>query len=68
VYGVHGDVLVQVDGDQAEATANQLVYSYRDSEAPHRTRGLRVGGTAVRTHAGWRFSDMRVTPAWTQEK
>jgi hypothetical protein len=65
---VHGDVLVQVDGDRAEATANQLVYFYRDGEAPHRTSGLRVACTALRTPAGRRFSDMRVTLAWTQEK
>ncbi|UUU30042.1 nuclear transport factor 2 family protein [Streptomyces sp. CA-210063] len=65
---VHGDVLVHVDGDRARATANQLVYFYRNGEAPHRTSGLRVACTAVRTPAGWRFSDMHVTLAWTQEK
>lgn len=65
---VHGDVLVHVDGDRAKATANQLVYFYRDGEAPHRTSGLRVACTSVRTPSGWRFSDMHVTLAWTQEK
>jgi 3-phenylpropionate/cinnamic acid dioxygenase small subunit len=52
---VHGDVLVQldgVDGDRAKATPNQLVYFYRAGEAPHRTSGLRVACTAVRTPAG----------------
>lgn len=63
---VHGDVLVSVDGDRAEATANQIVYFHRDGEPPHRTSGLRVAGTAVRTPAGWRFGDMRITLAWTQ--
>lgn len=65
---VHGDVLVHIDGDRAEATANQLVYFYRDGEPPHRTSGLRVACTAVRTPAGWRFSEMHVTLAWTHEK
>ncbi|MFD5114357.1 nuclear transport factor 2 family protein [Streptomyces sp. NPDC058391] len=65
---VHGDVLVQVDGDRAKATANQLTYFYRNGEAPHRTSGLRVACTAVRTSAGWRFSESQITLAWMQEK
>lgn len=65
---VHGDVLVHLDGDRATATANQLVHFYRDGEAPHRSSGLRTACTAVRTPAGWRFIDMRITLAWTQEK
>ena len=65
---VHGDVLVQVDGDRAEATANQLVYFYRDGKAPHRSSGLRSAVTAVRTTAGWRISDMRITLAWMDER
>jgi 3-phenylpropionate/cinnamic acid dioxygenase small subunit len=65
---VHGDVLVRVDGDRAEATANQVVYFYRDGEAPHRTSGLRVACATVRTAAGWRIRDMRITVAWTHER
>jgi ketosteroid isomerase-like protein len=65
---VHGDVLVHVDGDRAKATANQLVYFYRDGTPPHRTSGLRTACSAVRTPAGWRFSDIHITLAWTQEK
>ncbi|MER5197379.1 nuclear transport factor 2 family protein [Streptomyces sp. NPDC002755] len=63
---VHGDVLVHVDGDRAKATANQLVYFYRDGEPPHRSSGLRSACTAVLTPAGWRFSEMLITLAWTQ--
>ncbi|MFH0177995.1 nuclear transport factor 2 family protein [Streptomyces cacaoi] len=63
---VHGDVLVHVDGDRATATANQLVYFYRDGEPPHRSSGLRSACTAVLTPAGWRFSEMQITLAWTQ--
>jgi len=65
---MHGDVLVRLDGDRATATANQLVHFYRDGAAPHRTSGLRVACTAVRTPLGWRFSEMQATPAWTDEK
>jgi hypothetical protein len=52
---VNGDVLVEVDGDGAEASANQLVHYYRTGEPPHRRSGLRLAYTAVRTPAGWRF-------------
>jgi ketosteroid isomerase-like protein len=64
---VHGDVLVHVDGDRASATANQLVYFYRDGEPPHRTSGLRTACTAVRTPAGWRFSEVQIALAWTHD-
>ncbi|ONI90557.1 DUF4440 domain-containing protein [Saccharothrix sp. ALI-22-I] len=65
---VHGDVLVHGDGDRAKATANQLTYFYRVGEAPHRTSGLRVACTAVRTPEGWRFSEMHITLVWMHEK
>ncbi|MGC5052542.1 nuclear transport factor 2 family protein [Micromonospora sp. DT48] len=65
---VHGDVLVHVNGEQAEASANQLVYRYRDGAPPHQTSGVRVACTAVRTSAGWRISQLRITLAWTHEQ
>ncbi|MBB4914860.1 nuclear transport factor 2 family protein [Streptosporangium saharense] len=61
------DLLVNVDGDQATASANSLVYYYRDGQAPHFTGGLRMTSTVVRTSAGWRFREVRITPAWTRE-
>lgn len=64
---VHSDVLVTVDGDRAAASANQLVYFYRDGEPPHRTSGLRLAYTAVRTPAGWRFDTARIMLLWTRE-
>jgi ketosteroid isomerase-like protein len=64
---VHGDVLVSVDGDHATATANQVVYVHRTGEAPHQTSGLRTAATAQRTPAGWRFSSLHITPAWTRK-
>jgi len=64
---VHSDVLVTVDGDRAEASANQLVYFYRDGEPPHRTSGLRLAYTAVRTPAGWRFDTARILLLWMRE-
>ena len=65
---VHGDVLVHVDGDRAKATANQVVYFYGNGAPPHRTSGLRSACAAVRTPAGWRFSEIDITLAWTHEK
>ncbi|WUI03221.1 nuclear transport factor 2 family protein [Spirillospora sp. NBC_00431] len=61
------DLLVDVDGDQAAASANSLVYYYRDGQAPHFTGGLRQHFTAVRTPAGWRLREVHVKPAWTRE-
>ncbi|GAB3338826.1 nuclear transport factor 2 family protein [Micromonospora halotolerans] len=61
------DLLVDIDGDQAAVTANSLVYYYRDGQAPHFTGGLRTAGTVVRTPAGWRIREQRITPAWTRE-
>lgn len=65
---VHGDVLVRLDGDRAEVTVGQLVYFYRDGEPTHRTAGLRLACVTVRTPAGWRIGEMRITLAWTQER
>lgn len=64
---VHGDVLVHVDGDRAKATANQVVYFYRNDAPPHRTSGLRLTCTVVRTPAGWRISEMRIKLVWMHE-
>ncbi|MEU0152518.1 nuclear transport factor 2 family protein [Micromonospora fulviviridis] len=61
------DLLVDIDGDQAVVTANSLVYYYRDGQAPHFTGGLRTAGAVVRTPAGWRIREQRITPAWTRE-
>jgi ketosteroid isomerase-like protein len=63
---LHGDVLVDVDGDRATASANQLVHYYRAGEPPHRRSGLRLAYTATRTPAGWRFVSGHVTFAWGQ--
>jgi hypothetical protein len=48
-----------VDGDQAAASANSLVYFYRVGRPPHLTSGLRLACTAVRTPAGWRLRSGR---------
>ncbi|MFB4300304.1 nuclear transport factor 2 family protein [Actinomadura sp. NTSP31] len=61
------DLLVDVDGDRAAASANSIVFYFRDGQAPHFTGGLRLAGTAVRTPAGWRLREVRITPAWTRE-
>lgn len=64
---VHGDIQVRVDGDRAEATANQLVYFYRDGEPPHTSAGLRSSSIAVRTADGWRITRMTITRRWQRE-
>lgn len=64
---IHSNVLVSVDGDEARASANQLVHYYRDGAAPHRTSSLRLAYDAVRTPAGWRFRKGSLSLAWTQQ-
>ncbi|MCX4091715.1 nuclear transport factor 2 family protein [Nocardia sp. alder85J] len=59
------DVLVDVEGDRATASANSFVYYYRDGERPHQTSGLRLAVVASRTPAGWRISESRISLAWT---
>lgn len=61
------DLLVDVDGDRAAASANSLVYFYREGQAPHVAGGLRLVGTVVRTPAGWRLGEYRVVPAWVRQ-
>jgi 3-phenylpropionate/cinnamic acid dioxygenase small subunit len=61
------DLLVDLDGDEAAASANSTVYYYRAGQAPHFTGGLRQTFTAVRTTAGWRLREVRIKPAWTRE-
>ena len=64
---LHGDVLVTLDGDRAEASANQLVSYYRTGQPAHLQSGLTTGFTAVRTPAGWRVQESRISLAWTRE-
>ena len=61
------DLLVDVEGDQATASANSFTYYYRDGQAPHFTGGLRLAATLARTPAGWRLREVRIMPAWTRE-
>ncbi|MER5260613.1 nuclear transport factor 2 family protein [Actinosynnema sp. NPDC002837] len=61
------DLLVDVEGDHATASANSTVYLYRAGQAPHFTGGLRQRYRAVRTPVGWRLREVRITPAWTRE-
>ncbi|CRK50002.1 conserved hypothetical protein [Rhodococcus sp. RD6.2] len=58
------DLLVNVNGDQATASSNSIVYYYRDGRPPHQTGSLRQTCTAIRMTAGWRLSGIRITPAW----
>lgn len=60
----HTDVLVQLDGDRAEVTANQLVQFFQPGEAPHRTSGLRLRYDVVRRPGGWRIAAADIDLAW----
>ncbi len=62
---IHGDVLVTMNGDRVEASANQVVHFYRAGQPPHTSSGLRLAYTAARTPAGWRFREGRLSLAWT---
>ncbi|MFQ6396374.1 nuclear transport factor 2 family protein [Nocardia sp. KC 131] len=62
------DVLVSVNGDQAVASGNSLVYFYRDDQPPHQTSGLRLACTVVRTPAGWRLRETRIMLAWIHKE
>lgn len=62
------DLLVTLDGDRAAASANSLVYYYRDGQPPHLTSGLRLTATTVRTPAGWRLGEIRIALAWTRKE
>ena len=65
---MHSDVLVDVDGDRAEASAYQLVSFYRDGEPPHQRNGVRLTYSAVRTPAGWRFDQATITSVWQETR
>lgn len=63
---LHGNVVVTVDGDRAEASATQLVFFFREGEAPHHRAGVNARYTAVRTPDGWRFDRATITPVWQE--
>jgi ketosteroid isomerase-like protein len=60
-------VVVDVDGDRAKASANQLTYFYREGEPPFRTGSVRVTWEAVRTPAGWRVREARIAVVWIRD-
>ncbi|WP_411079184.1 nuclear transport factor 2 family protein [Streptomyces sp. cmx-18-6] len=64
------DLLVDMDadGDRVAASANSLVYFYRDDRRPHMVSGLRLTCALVRTPAGWRFCETRIVLAWTRQE
>ncbi|AFU03830.1 nuclear transport factor 2 family protein [Nocardia brasiliensis] len=61
------DLLVDLDGDEATASANSLVHFYRDDTPPHQTSGLHLNCILTRTPAGWRLRRTQITLAWIRE-
>ena len=60
-------MLVDLDGDRAEVSANTFTHFYRDGAPPHQTSALRVRGTAVRTPVGWRVREVEIALAWIHQ-
>ena len=56
------NVLVDVDGDAATATANLLVTFAGESQ-----QGERYRFGVARTAEGWRLSSIEVTPIWREQ-
>lgn len=63
---LHGNIVVTVDGDRAEASATQLVFFFREGEAPHHRAGVNLRYSAVRTPAGWRFDRATISAVWQE--
>jgi hypothetical protein len=64
------DVLVELDGDRATMTANELVAYFPSGTvlAPvSRLVGLEFAFRALRTQGGWQVTRVEVTPLWRQE-
>jgi 3-phenylpropionate/cinnamic acid dioxygenase small subunit len=59
-------VVVDVDGDRAEVSSNQLVYFFADGAPPHRTTGIQATYSAARTPEGWRLTRAHIVPRWQQ--
>ncbi|MEV0284126.1 nuclear transport factor 2 family protein [Kribbella sp. NPDC050820] len=63
---LHSNIVVILDGDRADATATQLVFFFREGEAPHHRAGVHTKYSAVRTPAGWRFDRATISPVWQE--
>jgi hypothetical protein len=64
------DVLVDLDGDHAEVTANLLVAFFPSQQTfPPALRlvGLHYAFDALRGSQGWRFTRADITPLWRHE-
>lgn len=61
---INGAVVVDVDGDRAELSSNQLVYFFAEGQAPHRFSGVRATYSAARTPDGWRLTRAHVVARW----
>lgn len=63
------NVLIDLDGDRATVRANLIATLVPHADAPdlHFNLGERYAFEALRTPAGWRLSQVRVTPIWRSE-
>jgi uncharacterized protein (TIGR02246 family) len=65
-HHMNSDILVEVAGPRATASANQMVSFFHDGERPHRRSGLHLKYSAVRTPEGWRFDRANIGLAWQE--
>ncbi|SHL30411.1 SnoaL-like domain-containing protein [Pseudonocardia thermophila] len=63
-HHLHTDLLIDLDGDRAVVSANQLVNFFEPGVPPYRTSGLRVTYTVARTDDGWRIVRSRIELQW----
>jgi len=62
-----GNLLIDLDGDRAEARADMVARLVREGLVPALTLGAAYRWRLIRTPAGWRFAGMRITAVWRVE-
>ena len=60
------NIVIDLEGDQATATANLIATFVEDADEAPYSLGARYGFRAVRGPEGWRLSRVHVTPAWSR--
>jgi hypothetical protein len=60
------NIVVDLEGDQATASANLIATFVEDADEAPYSLGARYGFRAVRGPEGWRLSRVHVTPAWSR--
>jgi ketosteroid isomerase-like protein len=59
-----GNVVVNIDGDEADVQSRAVVYGVRGDPQQLRLRGISYHDRFVRTAAGWRIARREHSPSW----